>query len=47
MINFISTILNQGLSSIEDFRIDMRNWNPMFNMSELKKKLDTHQNAKP
>jgi hypothetical protein len=25
----------------------MRNWNPIFNMSELKKKLDTHQNTKP
>jgi hypothetical protein len=34
------------LPQIQEYHIDMRNWNGMFNMSSLKKQLDTRVNSK-
>jgi hypothetical protein len=34
------------LPNIQEYHIDMRNWNGMFNMSGLKKQLDTRVNSK-
>jgi hypothetical protein len=34
------------LPEIREYQIDMRNWHPMFVMSNLKKKLDTMVSSK-
>lgn len=39
MESFVTELLN-GMNYIEDFELDMRNWNDILKMKSLKKKLD-------
>lgn len=42
MSKFFFNLLNK-MSVVQEFHIDLRNWNGMFNMSGLKKILDTKE----
>jgi hypothetical protein len=45
MTTFLGGLLYK-LPYIQEYHIDMRNWHPMFGMSNLKKQLDTKVNSK-
>jgi hypothetical protein len=45
MLNFLGGLLLR-LPEVQEYHIDMRNWNSMFGMASLKKTLDTKKNAK-
>lgn len=42
MAKFVLNLLNK-MTVVQDYHIDLRNWNGMFNMSGLKKLLDTKE----